>query len=72
LLIRILQWPLSEAGISRTDEKRGSVVPEIDQNQTGLSHSGGHRRGKNVGPCKPGHAKWSCLTGLQIERCPGE
>lgn len=32
LLIRILQWPPREAEMRRTDEKRGSGGPEIDQN----------------------------------------
>lgn len=33
LLIRILQWPLSEAAMRRTDERRGKGGPEIDQTE---------------------------------------
>lgn len=49
LLIRIQQGQLSEAKMRGTDEWRGSGVPEIDQNQTGLQSTGGHREGRNVG-----------------------
>ncbi|TKS77415.1 putative uncharacterized protein C1orf196 [Collichthys lucidus] len=46
----ILQRPPSEAEMRRTDETRGSGEPEIDQNQTGVQSTGGHREGRNVGP----------------------
>lgn len=36
----------------RTDETRGSGEPEIDQNQTGVQSTGGHREGRNVGPVR--------------------
>lgn len=49
LLIRTQQGQLSEAKMRETDEWRGSGVPEIDQNQTGLQSTGGHREGRNVG-----------------------
>lgn len=52
LLIRILQWSLSEAEMRRTDERRGSGGPEIDQNQTGVQSTGGHGQGRNVGPVR--------------------
>lgn len=35
-----------------TDERRGSGVPEIDQNQTGLQSTGGHREGKECWPVR--------------------
>lgn len=72
LLIRIPLLLPTEAAMRGTDERRGYVGPEIDQNLTGLRSSGGHRRGRNVSLRKPGHAKWSCLTGLQIQRCSEE
>lgn len=34
----------------RTDERRGSGGPEIDQNQTGVQSTGGHGEGRNVAP----------------------
>lgn len=53
LLIRILQRPLSETEMRRSDERRGSGGgPEIDQNQTGGQSTGGHGEGRNVGPAR--------------------
>lgn len=55
----------------RADERKGRSGTEIDQNQTGVQSTSGHR-GKECCPCMAGHAQWSCLTGLQIERRPEE
>lgn len=48
LLIRILKRPPRGAEMRRTDERRGSGVPEIDQNQS----TGEHGEGRNVGPVR--------------------
>ncbi|KAI4824581.1 hypothetical protein KUCAC02_013081, partial [Chaenocephalus aceratus] len=45
-----LQRPLSKAEMRRTDERRGSGETKIDQNQTGVQSTGGHKKGRNARP----------------------
>ncbi|KAG7227033.1 hypothetical protein INR49_022380, partial [Caranx melampygus] len=42
--------PPSQTEMRRSDERRGSGGPEIDQNQTGVQSTGGHVERKNVAP----------------------
>ncbi|KAK1898175.1 Phosphatidylglycerol--prolipoprotein diacylglyceryl transferase, partial [Dissostichus eleginoides] len=52
----ILQRLPSKAEMRRTDERRGSGETKIDQNQTGVQSTGGHKEGRNAGPSDSLHA----------------